>query len=556
MFRRGGDLLSTANPNSDSLKFQRMNPNPCTVQSCNLLASCCEATCTTYLANSYFITQLTDDIPSVIYDLGLIRPVNDPKNKSNFLFLAVHWAQMLLFETWTDHPNADATNQKFAHPARSSKKKAIIFVVNSPDRFEPNELTYLGFNNDYSEVNKIASDTLNFGTDFGTGAKQSSPNKLLTFTTTAGSVTRRNGYYECTDANVVTGKLTFPNKYLVKLTVAQGSVTATPPAEWVKVGTNTARDARSRGDLNSVTIGTSTINLYGLRAIGNTVYAIDKWSGQYGVNNNSGQLVCLDTVATTKTWTKISSNAASDIFSNETWYSLCAIGNKIYTIGKPTLNMGTPSGKLACLDTVATTKTWTKIDSNTADDISSTSSKYWRSLCAIENKIYVIEDNSGQLVCLDTVATTKTWTKIGSNTADDASSGSWYSLCAIGNKLYTIDCGSGQLVYLDTAATTKTWTKIGSNTADNASSGNWNDLCAIGNKIYTIADSSGQLVYLDTVATTKTWTKIGSNTANDASSGNWCGLCAIGDKIYAMDSSSGQLVCLDTALALAPPLQL
>jgi hypothetical protein len=177
-FYKGADLLSTENPiptlnpTSDDLKFQRMNPNPCYLGHCNLLANCCEANCPTYLANPYFITQLTDDIPDVIHDLGLIRPINDPKNKSNFLFLAVQWAQMLLFETWTGHPNAAAvTNQKFTHLARSNKKQAIIFVVNSPDRFEPNELTYLGFNNDASEIPMSESDMINFAEGHKVGVK-------------------------------------------------------------------------------------------------------------------------------------------------------------------------------------------------------------------------------------------------------------------------------------------------------------------------------------------------------------------------------------------------
>jgi hypothetical protein len=221
-FYEGADLLSTANPNSDSLKFQRMNPNPCYLGHCNLLANCCETDCPTYLANPYFITELTDDIPNVIHDLGLIRPVNDPKNKSNFLFLAVQWAQMLLFEGWTDHPNAAATNQKFAHPDRSGKKKAIIFVVNSPDRFEPNELTYLGFNNDASEIPMIESDKIDFSYNYGapTNDVRTSPVKSTkgalvytgdgTYNTTLGS-------YVVTSGN---GKLTFPQKGILKIVVA------------------------------------------------------------------------------------------------------------------------------------------------------------------------------------------------------------------------------------------------------------------------------------------------------------------------------------------------
>ncbi|MDR1236266.1 MAG: hypothetical protein LBJ96_04635, partial [Holosporaceae bacterium] len=527
MFRKEGNLLSTENPNSDSLKFQRMNPNPCSVQSCNLLAGCCEANCPTSQANPYFITQLTDDVGSVIYNLRLIHPINDPENRSNFLFLAVQWAQMLLFETWTDHPAAAAVaNQKFIHPARGSKKKAIIFVVNSPDRFDSRGPTYLGFSNDASEVDKIASDTLNFGTDFGDGIKQSSPNGLLTFTTTSGSVIRRNNYYECPNSTAVTGKLAFPNKYLVKLTIARGSDTTTVnvptettisagAVEWVAVGSNKADDAYS-----------SFGNWSGLCAIGDTIYTIDF---------SNGQLVYLNTAAATKTWTPIGSNTAANVYLGF-WTGLHAIGNIIYAINFV-------FGQLAYLDTTATTKTWTTIGSNTAEDVYP---GYWYGLWAIGGILYAIEKDFGQLVCLNTAAATKAWTVIGSNTTEDVCSGSWHGLCAIRGTLYAIEYDSGQLVYLNTAAATKTWAAIGSNRADDAYSGSWYDLCAIGNIIYAIEDT-GQLVCLNTTAATKTWTTIGSNKADDVCSGSWRGLCAIGNIIYAIEYNSGQLVCLDTA---------
>jgi hypothetical protein len=229
-FYTGTGLLSTANPNSDSLKFQRMNPNPCYLGHCNLLASCCETNCPIYLANPYFITELTDNIPDVIHDLGLIRPINDPKNKSNFLFLAVQWAQMLLFEDWTDHPSdveADP-NQKFEHPDRDHKKKAIIFVINSPDRFEPRELTYLGFNNDASEIPMFESDTINSNYNYGapTNDARTSPVK----STKGTLVYSGTGTYNTTSGTYVVtsgaGKLTFPQKGMLKIVVAASQSTS------------------------------------------------------------------------------------------------------------------------------------------------------------------------------------------------------------------------------------------------------------------------------------------------------------------------------------------
>ncbi|MDR1982554.1 MAG: hypothetical protein LBQ08_02020 [Holosporaceae bacterium] len=159
----GKALLSTDDPLSKSMYlFQRMNMNPCYLGHCNLLGRVCEKNCPTYKANPYFITELTDDVQSVIHDFSLIKPVDDSKNKSNFLFLAINWAHNLLSD-WTAHPKAPSIlNEKFAHPAPENKKKAIVIVVNAPDNFEPQELTYLGFNNDNSEIPMIESETIMF----------------------------------------------------------------------------------------------------------------------------------------------------------------------------------------------------------------------------------------------------------------------------------------------------------------------------------------------------------------------------------------------------------
>ncbi|MDR2158262.1 MAG: hypothetical protein LBO02_03035, partial [Holosporaceae bacterium] len=169
---RGYALLSTDNPMfNTAYLFQRMNLNPCYLGHCNLLAVMCEKNCPVYRANPYFITELTDDVQNVIYDLGLIRPVDDPKNKSNFLFLAVQWAYNLL--SWGGHPSSGAqSGEKFAHPARNAKKRAIILVANAPDHFEPQELTYLGFNNDNSEIPMQESDKIDFSVDYSDASQK------------------------------------------------------------------------------------------------------------------------------------------------------------------------------------------------------------------------------------------------------------------------------------------------------------------------------------------------------------------------------------------------
>ncbi|MBE6447042.1 MAG: hypothetical protein E7015_00960 [Alphaproteobacteria bacterium] len=161
-------LISFVDPIYDgkdlSYKFLQMNPNPCYLGYCNTLAMLCERKCPTFLANPYFISELTSDIPSVINDLNLYTSFPDKKNKSNFLFLAPVWTGNLL-SNWTKHPCNhinEGSDTKVIETPRENKKKVVIIIANAPDRFEPVELTYLGFNNDNSEIPMFESDTVQF----------------------------------------------------------------------------------------------------------------------------------------------------------------------------------------------------------------------------------------------------------------------------------------------------------------------------------------------------------------------------------------------------------
>ncbi|MDR0677436.1 MAG: hypothetical protein LBF57_02040 [Holosporaceae bacterium] len=203
-------LLSNDDPTqAPELCFQRMNMQPCYLGHCNILAKVCEKNCPKYLANPYYILELTDDIPNAIYYLSLIKPIDEDKhNKSNFLFLGVQWAHNLL-KDWTKHPSTENSVQKLQHPSRDRKKKAVILVVNAPDHFEPNELTYLGFNNDNSEIPMFETDTIAFSSSL---------------TSVKGSIKYSGaGEYEEEDDQFLatgTGRLTLMNKGIVKITVA------------------------------------------------------------------------------------------------------------------------------------------------------------------------------------------------------------------------------------------------------------------------------------------------------------------------------------------------
>ncbi|MDR1333961.1 MAG: hypothetical protein LBJ71_01955, partial [Holosporaceae bacterium] len=233
-------LLSTVNP-TESLtggthKFLRMNPNPCYLGHCNLLAGCCEKNCPIYMGNPYFITELTDDVKNVIYDLSLIRPINDNRNKSNFLFLAVQWANNLLSD-WTHHPECDATSgEKFAHPARNKKKKVVILIVNAPDNFEPQELTYLGFHNDNSEIPMMESDQIRFSEvqpiedSNGNSAYFSAKGAIkLTKSSGSGKFAAKNDGYGCDVDGTMTARLTFCEKAMIRLVVKKGTIPPSKP---------------------------------------------------------------------------------------------------------------------------------------------------------------------------------------------------------------------------------------------------------------------------------------------------------------------------------------
>jgi hypothetical protein len=241
-----GDLLSTENPEaSNSTKFRRMNMYPCHPGYANFLSMKCEKwlaikhSCVKntgteiryidayYLALPYFLIELQADVGKICDLLNVFGPFVDDYNVSNFIFIPLTWANNL-FQNWTNNPGVSAQNTTGAtvddggHLSRPSKltperKKVLILIVNKPDWFEPNELTYLGFDNDYLEVSKIATETIDFSNNFGTNPIQS-PKGILKFEKKTGTdPVRVDGFYEVENG---TYRLTFPQKYLVKLNVA------------------------------------------------------------------------------------------------------------------------------------------------------------------------------------------------------------------------------------------------------------------------------------------------------------------------------------------------
>jgi hypothetical protein len=213
--------MTTIPTAGDNYKFMRMNTNPCYLGFCNTLAMTCEKDCPTYRANPYFLTELNPDIQGVICDLELFVPFKDKRNKSNFLFLPLVMAGNLF--SWGDHPSnlSDKGTENGRVPEKDRRKKvrAVVIIANAPDNFEPMELTYLGFNNDYSEIPMIESDTILFNQDRGyafDGTSYMGVKGAVRFKTSYGSLTP-DGYLFSESASPATARISFPNKAMLRI---------------------------------------------------------------------------------------------------------------------------------------------------------------------------------------------------------------------------------------------------------------------------------------------------------------------------------------------------
>ncbi len=249
--------MTTSPTAGDNYKFMRMNTNPCYLGFCNLLAMTCEKDCPTYMANPYFMTELTSDIQGLIYDLELFVPFKDEKNKSNFLFLPIVMAGNMF--SWGDHPSKLPKEGRVSEPDRANKARAVVIIANAPDNFEPQEMTYLGFNNDYSEIPMIESDTILFNEDRGyaqKGNKYMGTKGVVYFSSGSGSLTN-TGYLFNGNS---TARISFPNKGLLKVVAERED-----PATIVVYNDNGVTQ-----NLGETTfLGTKTLNFTGPQRVNN-----------------------------------------------------------------------------------------------------------------------------------------------------------------------------------------------------------------------------------------------------------------------------------------------
>ncbi|MBR5435347.1 MAG: hypothetical protein IK120_00600, partial [Muribaculaceae bacterium] len=202
----------------------------------------CEKQCTFFLPNPYYMIEPTADMVKMYEMCNALYPIYDTYNVSNFIFAALEWANNM-FQDWTRDPSADPSESELSRESKmtDNRKKAVVLLVNKPDWFEPGELTYLGFDNDFSEIPMIESDCIRGdidysdttkyfadGTQYNTGDNQvdgqplvAGAKKIIKLTGFTRNAT--TGYYECSGDTPTAATLTFPQKYLVKI-VVEGKV--------------------------------------------------------------------------------------------------------------------------------------------------------------------------------------------------------------------------------------------------------------------------------------------------------------------------------------------
>ena len=194
--------------------------------------------------NPYHIVEMQSDLLKITDLLNLFYPFNFTENQlSNFIFVPFVWANNL-FQSWSKDPGHAAVDTTNATPStmtnetsgrlsapskmNPNRKKALILVVNKPDWFEPGELTYLGYDNDYSEIPMIESDCIRGDIDYSDTTKYfadgtnydgtiQGAKKILKLEVLSGDFSRSAGigWYRSNGTSQI--RLKFPKKYLLKI---------------------------------------------------------------------------------------------------------------------------------------------------------------------------------------------------------------------------------------------------------------------------------------------------------------------------------------------------
>lgn len=105
---------------------------------------------TDYLENPYAMIEFTYDLNVIIAHLNSMKTFSDNYNKSNFLFLPFLWSYHMLSSSFTQ--KIGSTNDL----------KMCVIIANDDEKFEPNELTFLGMADNNSSCLLFSSEVLNF----------------------------------------------------------------------------------------------------------------------------------------------------------------------------------------------------------------------------------------------------------------------------------------------------------------------------------------------------------------------------------------------------------
>ncbi|MDR1236406.1 MAG: hypothetical protein LBJ96_05370 [Holosporaceae bacterium] len=440
--------------NKKATLFRRTNDAPCLSGYANIATGKCTQNCGRHYHNPYPVVELMADVGKVKNLLNIILPFHDSKNVSNFIFIPLTWANYLL-QDWTSDPTmtnvdtttADSNTGKLSHPSKKTtgRKKALILVVNKPDRFEPGELTYIGFDGDLFGNPMVEADKIDFSIDYsdtggrfldgsayntapnkyGSDPLIAGPKKILTYVTSDGRVARAaSGFYETTTANQdCKNRFFFPHKHQVKI-VVEGL--GFEKGTWSAPGSANTAAGIDENDGNFV----------GICHDGAKIYTIQTITGVVVTSSDDGV-----------TWAKfgdesaVTAKTASGLSATTTWWSARFYDGQFYTLEKASGTiMYTPDGI-----------EWGKWSPNAGAPLVPPSGSY-QNMCYDGNSaLYTIHGTTGDLYKFD--KSENGWEKIG--TAGPTSGNGWQGIDYCNGVLYTVDRSSGKVKI--SADEGKTW---------------------------------------------------------------------------------------------------
>ncbi len=530
-----GDLLSTTNPSS--YQFRKMVYNPCYLTDGNLLSMKCEKTGSYYWMNPYFILEMNPDVEFMYNMLGAFYPYYDDRNVSNFIFIPVTWANNLL-QSWSATGSNSATNTssdttnlgRLSTPSKTTtgRKKALILVVNKPDWFEPGELTYIGFDNDYSETPAVESDEIRFDKGKSQGQKG-----ILVYTTQSGTM---GSDYTCSSA---TGRLTYPQKWLLKVVVAPSSSSGTisfsnisTNSSTTTTGTQTITEQKEfyiiPSQMNGTYVEFAMTNIKLISAeITNRPYEMKDGVAEYKSLDVPERSIYIDLLKQALDG-KLNYNvngtdatAPNDylMYGNNTSGDISNAGIK-YGDGVSSSTSSSQSSQPVATVTINPDASENPTNWKNTDSLPIGEKYYkWQSVCYGGGKFVAVASNTNIVAYSDDGITWKL--------ANISSTANWSSVCYGGGKFVAVAYDSSKAAYSSDGITWKSATM-------SSDSAYWESVCYGGGKFVAVAYDSDRVAYSDDGITWKFSTGIAWEL--------WVSVCYGGGKFVATAYGSNKPV--------------